>query len=138
MKKNIVILLLCLYAIATSYLLLKEGVVEMYVIKAYNKMIPSKPPKGLHPELIKLIDSLEVVTGEAVYITSGKRNGTGTSAHNAGLAVDVRAWTGRKRYELIQGALDVGFDRIGVYNRHIHLDIAKDRKDKTVWIGESK
>lgn len=74
-----------------------------------------------------------------------QRRGKRTSAHQKGdngiyAGVDIKVRDSRSRYLILNAALRAGFTRIGVYNRHIHLDSAtgKPFAQYVVWWGKSK
>jgi hypothetical protein len=43
-----------------------------------------------------------------------------------------------EQYILVKNAIDVGVPRIGVYDRHTHLDKVPNKKDNTIWYGVSE
>ena len=90
--------------------------------------------EGLDPELLEMLEELNL----PILITSARRNGTGTSSHNIGLAVDIRVDSGRQRFNLIQAAVIAGFTRIGIYDKHIHLDIDENKDQDVSWLGKSR
>jgi len=54
--------------------------------------------------------------------------------------VDIKCRDSRSRYLIVNAALRVGFNRIGIYDKHIHLDNAmgKGFDQYVVWWGKSK
>lgn len=83
---------------------------------------------NLQPDLVDLLGQLEKAVEMPVYITSGYREGD-TKSHGHGLAVDISdnlqgkpIWSGW-RHRVLKAAYALGFRRIGVYDRHIHLDL---------------
>ena|SRR5688572_1779544 len=60
------------------------------------------------------------------------------SAHFKGLAVDLRVGNGWERYSIIKAALEAGIKRIGVYDRHVHLDADPALPQPVIWAGTSK
>ena len=61
----------------------------------------------------------------------------GGSTHPRGIAFDVRVsgMSESKKLQLLEYASELGFNGIGTYDRHIHIDL---RKKKAFWIGVSK
>lgn len=105
------------------------------------KHFSAKEVAGLDPTLVKLLDWARDRAGVPFILTSGKREpgiGVENSAHEDGLAVDIRARDSRTRYKILQALLWVGFHRIGIYDRHIHADIDPDKPPEVVWFGISK
>ena len=100
---------------------------------------------GLDPELVSKLDSARHVAGIPFTITSGKRSpeenekamGVDGSAHVRGLGVDLRIKDSYERYLMVNALLSAGFKRLGVYDKHIHADIAQDLPTPRIWIGVS-
>ena len=136
-KYLFVIGLIC-YSLITTGILLVEGIAFRYAIVAYEYVVPTPRPKGLTKEVKELIVKLETELDRELTITSGKRDKKGSSAHNTGKAIDIRAWTGKDRFQIIQAANKLGVNRIGVYDRHVHLDVDMTKGQNTMWIGKSK
>lgn len=105
----------------------------------YLEITPNdfRHPKRLHPELLSLLDQLFYRLGRPLEVTSDWRSEP-TSAHYLGKAVDIRAHSGYQRYRIVEMALRVGFTRIGVYDRHIHLDVDTERPSPVIWQGVSR
>lgn len=87
--------------------------------------------KNLAPELISMLDTARELAGVPFIISSGFRSsthnkeigGVENSAHLSGLAVDIKCLDSADRFDIIRGLLGAKFQRIGVYNNHIHADI---------------
>jgi len=93
--------------------------------------------EDLHPKLIASIYNIERICQQELVITSGKR--TNSKAHKKGKAIDIRCSTSTLRFHIIDAALSEGFMRIGIYDRHIHLDLEMDNYPQCVmWMGKSK
>ena len=100
------------------------------------------------PDLVRLLDEARNIAGIPFAITSGLRTrtrntddevgGAEQSAHVTGHAADIRAPTGRHRFLIVRAALDVGFNRIGVYSGHVHLDNSPDLPQDVIWTGQSR
>ena len=109
-----------------------------------------KNPDKLSPELIWRLDHVRELAKTTMVITSSFRpgvrgkHGKTKTAHRADgnhiyHGVDVRAGTSRARHRILKAAYEVGFRRIGVYNKHIHLDVAQKGFDQDVtWWGKSR
>ncbi len=82
------------------------------------------------------LHELAVELAFPIEITSGYRDDD--SSHNTRDAADIRVYNGWQRYTLVRLALQHGFKRIGVYDKHIHLDIRTDRPRPVIWQGTSK
>ena len=100
---------------------------------------------GLDKELVSKLDSARHVSGVPFTITSGKRSpdenqqagGVQDSAHETGLAVDLRVPDGTSRFLMVSALLQAGFKRMGVYDKHIHVDIDASKPQNVLWVGQS-
>jgi len=61
-----------------------------------------------------------------------------SSAHVTGHAADIKVSGSRHRFFILEALLFVGFQRIGVYDRHIHVDISPNHEPCVVWTGVSQ
>lgn len=101
--------------------------------------------KGLSVDLVDKLDRARNLANVAFVITSGFRSpadnervlGVDASAHVKGLAVDLRCSDSSSRLNIVQALLTVGFNRVGVYDKHIHCDIDKDLPQDVMWVGVS-
>jgi hypothetical protein len=100
---------------------------------------------GLQEELVKMLQQVRDHAVVPIHITSGYRPGD-TKSHGEGAAVDIsdnkfgKPVASRWRFLILKAAFAVGFRRIGVYDRHIHLDINHDSPggQDVVWTGVSE
>lgn len=96
---------------------------------------------GLDPALVSRLDKARGFAGVPFIITEGLGAGgshTPNSAHQRGLAVDIRCSSSRNRMKIVASALIAGFRRIGVYDRHVHLDVDDTLPQDVIWVGVSK
>jgi zinc D-Ala-D-Ala carboxypeptidase len=99
--------------------------------------------KGLKPFLIYRLDALREEAGIPVVITEGvPASTTGShvadSEHFTGLGVDIRCADSNTRFKLLKAAFKVGFTRIGVYDKHIHVGVSLALPTEVTWVGVSK
>jgi hypothetical protein len=92
---------------------------------------------GLDEELVRRLDEARTKAMVPFVITSAFRLGD-PRAHGRGKAVDIRCHTSYNRMRIISGALLAGFRRIGVYDRHVHLDVDESLPQDVMWHGVSK
>ena len=93
------------------------------------------------PLLVDLLDEARKYAGTPFVITSGIRAPSGpddTSSHVTGKAVDIRAPTSRQKFQIVESLLLVGINRIGVYDRHIHVDTDRSKPAGVMWVGVSR
>lgn len=106
-----------------------------------------KPSEFDHPDEMNenLLRSLDRVRHRAhvpMVISSDFRPGD-SGAHGQGLAVDVKddhssdGVTSHWRFKVVLAALMMGFNRIGIYDKHIHLDIWSTGPQEVIWFGTS-
>ena len=79
-----------------------------------------------------------ITRGYNTPLYANKKFGTDDSSHVRGLGVDIACDNSVLRYVIVMALLSVGFDRIGIYDKHIHVDIDLDRHPEVLWIGVSK
>ncbi len=99
--------------------------------------------EGLERELVEKLAVAEALMhpakGDYLEITSGYREGD-KGSHGQGKAVDISAHSARQRFKIVRALIRAGFNRIGVYDRHVHADIAADdtHPHSVLWTGESQ
>lgn len=92
--------------------------------------------------LLQMLDQARELAGIAFVITSGYRcekhnkkvGGSVGSSHLVGKAVDVRCTSSRERYNIVAALMVVGFNRIGVAKRFIHVDMDKTKDKNVIWM----
>ena len=92
--------------------------------------------------LMLIMDQLRDAVGEPLTISSAFRcakhnkevGGKPDSAHLRGLAVDIACSDSRLRFLLIKQALKLGFVRIGVAGKFLHLDIDGEKATQVIWL----
>jgi hypothetical protein len=67
-----------------------------------------------------------------------KKGGKDDSEHLDGHGSDIKAVTSREKYEIVTSAYSVGFRRIGIYKRHIHLGSDPIKPQEVIWYGTYK
>lgn len=99
-------------------------------------------PDKMETQLLLALDETRRKAGQPIYVTSSYREGDPKS-HGRGWAVDIaesldgRAVSSAWRYAVVRAALGSGFRRIGVYDRHVHLDMDPDLPSPVMWWGTS-
>ena len=103
------------------------------------------------PELVRKLDSArrsatqragrDVVFSISSGIRAPRRRQNGDqldSAHATGHAVDIRARNSRDRFYILEAVLMAGFNRIGIYDLHIHVDTSQAHDPDVAWVGRSE
>lgn len=111
------------------------------------KHFSAKESEGLDEMLMHMLDKARDVAGFPFYITSGKRSaehnasvgGVSDSSHVRGIGVDLQAPVGVQERQAMCWALGLaGFKRIGIYDKHFHVDIDTEKAQNVVWFGISR
>ena len=91
--------------------------------------------------LVLKLDDARKFAGRPFVITSGirgPRHDGDNSAHITGHAVDIRCPDSRMRWHMLDALYSVGFRRIGIYDRHIHVDNDPTKPQDVTWVGISQ
>lgn len=56
-----------------------------------------------------------------------------SSSHIKGLAVDIKCTDSRTRFIIVDALIKVGFNRIGIADTFIHVDLDLDKSNKVIW-----
>jgi len=105
-------------------------------------------PDKLRWDMLRMLDNLRENCGFPMYVTSSYRD----PAHNAAVGgvsdsshclapdglysgVDISITDGARMFKAVKGALALGFNRIGVYPKHVHLDIEGRLPQNVIWTG---
>jgi uncharacterized protein YcbK (DUF882 family) len=84
----------------------------------------------MNPDFVHRLDQLREVCGFPFIITSGFRDPSHPveaakevpGTHSQGIAVDIKVNNGFQRRKLVQEALKMGFNGIGVAKSFVHID----------------
>lgn len=95
-----------------------------------------------NPDSLKRLDALRELLGKPVVLNSAYRTvysekdhgRTGTSAHCLGRAFDIKCSNSSYRYDLVKCALSVGFHRIGIGERFVHVDDSPIHSPNVIWL----
>jgi uncharacterized protein YcbK (DUF882 family) len=56
-----------------------------------------------------------------------------SSSHIKGLAVDISVKDSRTRFIIVDALIKAGFNRIGIADTFIHVDMDLDKSNKVIW-----
>lgn len=109
--------------------------------RAKYKYFSEKEVVGLDPSLVQMLDKAREIAGVPFKINSGIRTktqntnagGVEDSSHLTGLAVDLACTTSSNRFKMVTALLSVGFNRIGLGETFIHVDIDKSKVGNVIW-----
>ena len=120
--------------------LMKRNNMKHFTISEFDS--PDEPGSGskMDPDFLELLDMARELSGVPYKINSGYRtkkhnqdiNGSQTSSHLKGLAVDIACKNSRNRYDIIYGLLGY-FTRIGIAETFIHVDNDYSKPD-AIWL----
>jgi len=104
---------------------------------------PDLPGSGelMDSIFLELLDKARAYAGIPFYITSGYRTGEHNkkvggvkdSAHRYGLACDIACSDSVERFKILEALLYVGFNRIGIHQSFIHVDLSTSRSQFVCW-----
>jgi uncharacterized protein YcbK (DUF882 family) len=111
-----------------------------------SRYFSSNEVRGLTQEMVDKLDMARYRAGIEFRVTSGYRTpeqnrmagGVENSEHTTGEGVDISAPDSYSRFRIVEAALYVGFTRIGVYDRHVHLGVSKKHPQLVLWVGASQ
>jgi len=105
---------------------------------------PDLPGSGafMHQEFLDLLDDARDIAQVPFIINSGFRTeahnravgGKETSSHLTGWAADIRATSSNRRYLIIAALCGVGFNRIGVADTFVHVDLDPTKSQNCLWL----
>ena len=110
------------------------------------KYFSDKETLGLVKDIMFKLERAREFFGAPIIITSGYRDpskneavgGVKDSSHTSGKAVDIRCADPEMQKKLCWALGAAGFRRIGVYDRHVHVDVDDSKPSPAYWTGVSK
>lgn len=97
--------------------------------------------EGMNESFLMRLDEAREYAGIPFIINSAYRSPSHplsiknpTSSHIKGLAVDIKATTSRQRGLILDALRAVGFDRIGIAETFIHVDMDFDKDQDVTWL----
>ena len=99
--------------------------------------------EGLTDELKVKLQCIRYIADMPIYITSGVRPGDTGSEHSLGMGVDISdnlqgenissGW----RHTVLAACYAVGIQRVGDYDRHIHIGVSTSHPQNVTWWSKS-
>jgi uncharacterized protein YcbK (DUF882 family) len=110
-----------------------------------HRYFTPKELDGLQQALVEKLLYARSLSGTPFVITSGLRtpeqnaaaHGASSSSHVRGWGVDIACTSDVARFLIIRALLAAGFNRIGVYDKHIHADCDPTLPQNVTWVGVS-
>lgn len=92
-------------------------------------------------DLVQKLDMARNLAGIPFMINSACRcknhnenvGGSSSSSHISGYAVDIRVRFSSERHKILVALLGVGFNRVGIYKKFIHVDVDYTKQSNVVW-----
>ena len=109
---------------------------EQWDVLQYFKAEEFDHPEELSYDLMVMVDAVRAISGVRLVPTSDYRPGD-PLAHGRGVALDLSLPASKDRMRVVSAAIMVGFRRIGIYDKHIHLDIDRELPQDVMWWGTS-
>lgn len=113
---------------------------------AWELQCPHCHELGMNPTFMAKLITARERAGIPFSLTSAYRcpdynrsdavGGTEGSSHTIGRGVDIKCIGNRQRWTVLNALLSVGFNRIGIYEKHIHVDDDPTKDPDVVWYGE--
>lgn len=93
-------------------------------------------------EALAMLDRLREAVGFPLILNSAyrspayekKRRRTGMSSHCKGKAFDIRCLDDKLRALIVFNAPRVGFTRVGIHRRYVHVDCDVDKLNPCIWL----
>ena len=60
--------------------------------------------------------------------------GSSTSSHLKGIAADIVVMDSNQRYKILLGLLCVGFNRVGLGESFVHVDLDESKTQRVIWV----
>lgn len=104
---------------------------------------PDKEGSGkfMQPSFLAKLEEARAFAKVPFVINSGFRTkahnkavgGVENSSHTKGWAVDIRATTSAERFVILSALMRIGFNRIGIANSFIHVDMDPNKPANVIW-----
>ena len=93
-------------------------------------------PDRMRLDFLQKLDLARSIADIPFIINSSYRDDDIHSAHATGRAVDIACTDSYTRINIVEALLKVGFSRIGVYPRHVHVDGDRQKPQNVLWLGD--
>jgi hypothetical protein len=115
----------------------KEIVEELFHGLKHFKPSEFSSPEKMSRKLLTRLELLRTHVGFPIKVTSSYRADS-TTSHGRGTGVDLRCVGSAERFAILTSAVRLGFRRIGIYDKHVHLDVDELSDQDVVWWGKSE
>ena len=95
---------------------------------------------------VRMLNMIRTFANIPFIVSSGYRTqeenirvgGSSNSAHLRGRAVDIAAESSTVKYQILKASLLFFIPRLGIYEKHIHIDIDLSLPQPVVWWGNKE
>lgn len=109
--------------------------------KEFRACSPACSLQDMNQDTMDKLDKAREIAGIPFVLNSAYRSAkwekakgrTGTGAHTAGRAVDIRCNSDANRYKIVTACLAAGFNRIGIGKTYVHVDDDAVKKPNVIW-----
>lgn len=109
--------------------------------KEFTNCVPTCSIDDMQQGFLDRLDQLREACGIPLILNCAYRSiewdkskgRSGNSAHTKGLAVDIRCNSDATRFLIVQRAIELGFTRIGIEGRFVHVDISAELPQRVMW-----
>lgn len=120
---------------------LNFGNMKYFSEKDFVGAVPSCKMSDMNERFLERLDCARFLAGVPFNINSAFRSvdyeiskgRAGTSSHCKGLAVDLACSSDVIRFKIVDALLCVGFKRIGIGKRFVHVDMDSE-KSQCIWL----
>jgi uncharacterized protein YcbK (DUF882 family) len=114
---------------------------ENFNVSEFDSPDQSGSGAKMNPDFLLKLDRARAIAGVPFKINSGYRSeahnkkvgGKPDSSHTKGFAADIAYPNGTAGYKILTALQQVGFTRIGIYARWIHVDSDPSLPSKVIW-----
>lgn len=119
----------------------------MYIPRYFKELefancTPACSMSQMDQNLLIMLDTLRSACGFPIMLNSAFRSSewdkskgrSGTGPHTKGMAVDIPCWDSSRRHKILECALKMKFQGIGIAKTYIHLDIVPRGTGPIIWV----
>jgi len=108
----------------------------------FQRCSPACSLQDMKQDFMTLLDRVREMAGIPLVLNSAYRSvdherkmgRDGKSAHTLGCAADIRCQSDSSRYAIINAAIYLGFKRIGIEGKFLHLDCSEKHSQRVAWM----
>lgn len=114
---------------------------KYFTEKEFKRCTPPCSMSDMDADFLNLLDELREMADIPLIITCAYRSKdydlakgrSGNSAHTKGKAVDIKYGSSAEAFKIIQSAISLGINRIGIGSNFIHIDSDDSLPQGVIW-----